>query len=94
MSQLKHPHPPIPNHTKPNQEERDRKKYEEVVEEGRGKKFESPRVQRSQGMKVQGSQRPRYLKVIFKYKLVSKEGQSLLMSGTTMRILDLINLFP
>ena len=50
--------------------------YEEVVEEGRGRKIESPRVQRSQGLKVQGSQGPRYLKVIFKYELDYKEGPS------------------
>ena len=40
--------------------------YEEVLEEGRG-----PRVPRSQG--------PRYLKVIFKYELDSKEGPSCLI---------------
>ena len=52
--------PTIPNHTKPNQEEGGRKNYEEVVvEEGRGKKMESPRVYRSQGLKVQGSQGPK-----------------------------------
>ena len=48
-------------------------KYEEVLEEGRG-----PRVQRSKGSKVQGSQGPRYLKLTFKYELVSKEGPSCL----------------
>ena len=36
------PLPPIPNHTKTNQEEGGRKKYEEVVGKGRGKKSESP----------------------------------------------------
>ena len=41
------------------------------MEEGRG-----PRVPRSKGSKVQGSQGPRYLKLKFKYELVSKEGPS------------------
>ena len=31
----------------------------EVVEEGRGKKIESPRVQRSKGLKVKGSHGPK-----------------------------------
>ena len=47
-------------------------KFEEVLEEGLG-----PRVPRSKGSKVQGSQGPRYLKLTFKYKLDSKEGQPL-----------------
>ena len=46
-------------------------KYEEVLEEGRG-----PRVPRSKGSKVQGSQGRRYLKLTFKYELSSKEGPS------------------
>ena len=46
-------------------------KYEEVLEEGRG-----PRVPRSKGSKVPGSQGPRYLKLTFKYELDSKEGPS------------------
>ena len=33
--------------------------YEEVVEEGRGQKIESPRVQRSKGLKVAGSHGPK-----------------------------------
>ena len=41
------------------------------MEEGRG-----PRVPRSMGPKVPGSQGPRYLKLIFKYELDSKEGPS------------------
>ena len=45
--------------------------YEEVLEEGRG-----PRVPRSKGSKVQGSQEQRYLKLTFKYELDSKEGPS------------------
>ena len=53
-----------------------KRKYEEVVEEGRGQKIESPRVQRSQGLMVQGSLGLRYLKVIFKYELDSREGPS------------------
>ena len=53
-----------------------KRKYEEVVEEGRGQKIESPRVQRSQGLKVQGSKGPIYLKVLFKYELDSQEGPS------------------
>ena len=44
-------------------------KYEEVLEEGGG-----PRVPRSKGSKVQGSQG--YLKLTFKYELDSKEGPS------------------
>ena len=43
---------------------------------GGGKRFQSPRVPRSKGSKVQGSQGPRYLKVTFKYELDSKEGPS------------------
>ena len=93
-----------PNHTKPyqtkpNQEKGGRKKYEEVVEKVRGQKIESPRVQRSQGWKVQGSQGPKYLKDIFRYKLDSKEGPScfLLFYNITIKfwncnILDLSNL--
>ena len=46
-------------------------KYEEVLEVGRG-----PKVHRSKGSKVQGSQGPRYLKLTFKYELDSKEGPS------------------
>ena len=46
----------------------------EVLEEGR-----SPRVLRSKGSKVQGSQVPRYLKLKFKYELDSKEGPSCLI---------------
>ena len=42
-----------------------------MLEEGRG-----PRVPRSKGSKVQGSQGPGYLKLIFKYELDSKEGPS------------------
>ena len=53
------PYQTIPNLTKPNQEEGGREKYEEVVEQERGKKIKSPRVQRSQGLKVQGSQGPK-----------------------------------
>ena len=52
------------------------RKYEEVVEEGRGPavlKSKSPK-----GPKVQGSQGPICLKVKFKYKLNSKEGPSCL----------------
>ena len=49
-------------------------KYEEVLEEGRG-----PRVPRSKGSKVQGSQGPIYLKLTFKYELDSKEGPSCLV---------------
>ena len=45
---------------------------------GGGKRFQSPRVPRSKGSKVQGSQGPRYLKVTFKYELDSKEGPSCL----------------
>ena len=41
------------------------------MEEGIG-----PRVPRSKGPKVQGSQGPRYLKLKFKYELDSKEGPS------------------
>ena len=48
--------------------------YEEVLEEGRG-----PRVPRSKGSKVPGSQGPGYLKLTFKYKLDSKEGPSCLL---------------
>ena len=44
---------------------------EEVLEEERG-----PRVPRSKGSKVPGSQGPRYLKLTFKYELDSKEGPS------------------
>ena len=53
------------------------RKYEEVVEEGRGPavlKSKSPK-----GPKVQGSQGPICLKVKFKYKLNSKEGPSCLV---------------
>ena len=46
-------------------------KYEEVLKEGKG-----PRVPRSKGSKVQGSQGPRCLKLTFKYELDSKEGPS------------------
>ena len=46
-------------------------KDEDVLEEGRG-----PRVPRSKGSKVQGSQEQRYLKLTFKYELDSKEGPS------------------
>ena len=46
-----------------------------MLEEGRG-----PRVPRSKGSKVQGSQGPRYLKLKFKYELVSKEGPSCLVN--------------
>ena len=48
-------------------------KYKEVLEEGRG-----PRVARSKGSKVKGSQELRYLKLTFKYELDSKEGPSCL----------------
>ena len=41
------------------------------MEEGRG-----PRVPRSKGSKVHGSQGPRYLKLKFKYELDSKVGPS------------------
>ena len=55
--------------------------YEEVLKKGKG-----PRVPRSKGSKVQGSQGPRYLKLTFKYELDSKEGpscyQSILQSCT------------
>jgi len=47
-------------------------KYEEMLAEGRG-----PRVPRSKGSKVPGSQGPGYLKLTFKYELDSKEGPSL-----------------
>ena len=40
-------------------------------EEGRGQRIESPR-----GQRVPGSKGPRYLKLIFKYELDSKEGPS------------------
>ena len=64
--------PPIPNHIKGGEEiGGGKRKYEEVVEEGRG-----PRVPRSRGLKVPESQGPKYLKVTFKYKLDSKEGPS------------------
>ena len=46
-------------------------KYEEVLEVGRG-----PKVHRSKGSKVQGSQGPRYLTLTFKYEFDSKEGPS------------------
>ena len=46
-------------------------KYEEVLKEERG-----PRVLRSKGSKVQGSQEPRFLKLRFKYELDSEEGPS------------------
>ena len=49
----------------------DKRKYEEVVEEGR-----DPRVPRSRGPKVQGPHGLSYLKVHFKYKLDSNEGPS------------------
>ena len=59
---------------------------------GGGKRFQSPRVPRSKGSKVQGSQGPRYLKVTFKYELDSKEGQS----GTNYNVecLGKFNKFP
>ena len=44
-----------------------------MLEEGRG-----PRVARSKGSKVKGSQELRYLKLTFKYELDSKEGPSYL----------------
>ena len=47
------------------------RKYEKVVEGGRG-----PKVLKSKSPKVLGSQGSRYLKVSFKYKLDSKEGPS------------------
>ena len=43
---------------------------------GGGKRFQSPRVPRFLGPKVQGSWGPRYLKLKFKYELDSKEGPS------------------
>ena len=48
-----------------------RRKYKEMVVEGRG-----PKVQECKGSKVQGSQGPIYLKVTFKYELDYKEGPS------------------
>ena len=54
-----------------------KRKYDEVVEEGRGgKRFKSPKVQESQVPRDPWSKGPRYLKVIFKYELDSKEGPS------------------
>ena len=73
-------HPPFtktyqtrPNHIKEDDTGGDKRKYEEVVEEGR-----DLRIPRSQGPKVQGSHGPSYLKVTFKYELDSKEGPSCL----------------
>ena len=65
----------------------DKRKYEEVLEEGRGprvprskgSKVQGPKVPRSMGHKVHGSQGPRYLKLTFKYKLDSEEGPSCLI---------------
>ena len=51
---------------------------------GGGKRFQSPRVPRSKGSKVQGSQGPRYLKVTFKYELDSKEGPSCYMNSNDL----------
>ena len=51
-----------------------KKKYEEVMEEGR-----APRVPRSKGIKgprFRDPKVPRYLNVAFKYELDSKEGPS------------------
>ena len=45
-----------------------RRKYKEMVVEGRGPKVQESKVPRAQG--------PRYLKVTFKYELDSKEGPS------------------
>ena len=57
-----------------------KRKYEEVVEEGRG-----PKIQESQDLRVPRSQHPKDpwsqdqdISVIFKYELDSKEGQSCL----------------
>ena len=48
--------------------------------------FKGPMVKRSMGPKVPGSQGPRFLKLIFKYELDSKEGPSCL--HLKMLILD------
>ena len=59
-----------------------KRKYEEVVEEGKGPRVPRSkcskvlRVPRYRGPKVPGSKGPRYLKLIFKYELDSKEGPS------------------
>ena len=58
-------------------------KYKEVLEEGRG-----PRVPRSKGSKVKGSQGPRYLKLTFKYELDSKEGPSCLVYKGYCRVCE------
>ena len=55
-----------------------------MSEEGRG-----PRVPRSKGSKVQGSQGPRYPKLTFKYELDSKEGPSCLYSKVDMLVFNL-----
>ena len=49
----------------------------EEVQESQG-----PRVPKSKGSKVQGSQGPNYLKLTFKYELDSKEGPSCLRLKT------------
>ena len=64
MSQLKHPHPPIPNHTKPNQRRRvggrDSRREEDVRgsmmrcwRREKGQESQGPRVPRSRGSKDQ-----------------------------------------
>ena len=77
MENLTHSKTRIPNHTKPYQtipnhtkEVRGKRKYEEVVDEGKGPMVLSPGVQRFKG--------PTYLKVTFNYKLDFKKGPSCL----------------
>ena len=56
------------------------------------KESQDPRVPRSRGPKVPGSQVPGYLKLTFKYELDSKEGPSCSSFELIFRILTL-NIF-